>query len=181
MPCANVIVPSTLSTARLRLRRPHPADAPAVFEYASDPLVVRYVDWPAAVELGDVIRVNERACENWESGAEYSWRLTLPPDETAIGSIGCRIQGESADFGFVLHRHYWGRGYATEAARAVLDWLESLETIKRIYATCDVENAASARVLEKLGLAREATLPQYAVRPNLPGAPRRDAFLYSLP
>jgi len=174
-----VIPPTTLSTARLRLRRPQASDTAAVFEFASDPVVVQYVDWPAAVEPADTMRVTEHALQNWESGEEYSWRLTLPPDDTPIGAVGCSIDGPRADFGFVLNRQYWGRGYATEAAGAVLGWLKSLGAIERIQATCDCENAASARVLEKLGLSREATLPQYAVRPNMPGAPRRDAFLYS--
>ena len=174
-----MIAPSTLSTARLLLRRPLPADAAAVFDYASDPLVVLYMDWLASAEPADVIRATERARQKWELGEEYSWRLTLPPDDTAIGSVACRIKEQSADFGFVLDRHYWGRGYATEAAAAVLDWLKSIAVIKRIEATCDFENVASARVLEKLGLSREARLPHYAVRPNMPGAPRRDAFLYS--
>jgi len=174
-----VIVPSTLSTARLLLRRPRAADAPAVFEYASDPLVVRYMDWPASVEPEDAIRATEHARQQWESGEEYVWRLTLPPSEAPIGSVGCRIAGESADFGFVLDRRHWGHEYATEAAGAVLSWLKSLGTITRIQATCDFENAASARVLEKLGLSQEARLAKYAVRPNVPGAPRRDAFLYS--
>jgi RimJ/RimL family protein N-acetyltransferase len=93
--------------------------------------------------------------------------------------MGCRISGETADFGFVLNRRHWGHGYATEAAGAMLDWLKSLGAIGRIVATCDVENVASARVLEKLGLSRVARLPQHAVRPNMPGAPRRDAFLYA--
>ena len=174
-----VIVPLTLSTARLLLRPPQPADAAAVFDYASDPLVVRYVDWPASVEPADGIRATERALQKWELGEEYSWRLTLPPNDTPIGSVGCRVKGEAADFGFVLNRRHWGQGYATEAAGAVLDWLKPLDVITRIQATCDVENVASARVLEKLGLSRETRLPNYTVRPNMPGAPRRDAFLYS--
>ena len=174
-----MIVPATLSTTRVRLRRPEPSDAAAVFEYASDPLVVRYMDWPAAVQLADTVRATERALQHWESGEEYSWRLTLPPSDTPIGSMGCRISGEIADFGFVLNRRHWGHGYATEAAGALLDWLKSVEAIKRIVATCDVENVASARVLEKLGLSQQARLPLHAVRPNMPGAPRRDAFLYS--
>ena len=137
------------------------------------------MDWPALVEPADGIRATERAVQKWDSGEEYSWRLTLPPDDTPIGSIGCRISAEQADFGFVVSRRHWGYGYATEAAGAVLAWLKSLEAIKRIYATCDVDNVASARVLEKLGLSQMARLPQYAVRPNMAGAPRRDAFLYA--
>ena len=173
-----MIAPLTFSTARLHLRRPQHSDVAAVFEYASDPLVVQYMDWPAAVEVADTIRATDRALHNWESGEEYSWRVTLLPSDTPIGSMGCRIKGETADFGFVLHRRHWGQGYATEAAGAKLDWLKSIEAIKRIVATCDVDNAASARVLEKLGLSQMTRLAQHAVRPNMPGAPRRDAFLY---
>lgn len=97
-----MIAPSILSTSRLLLRRPLASDTDAVFAFASDPLVVRYMDWPAAVEPADVMRVAERALQQWDSGGEYSSRLTLPPDDTPIGSIGCRIVGEAADFGFVL-------------------------------------------------------------------------------
>lgn len=172
-------VPLTLSTARLQLRLPKLTDAAAVFEYASDPLVARYMDWPAAVEPADSLRATERALQKWASAEEYGWRIVVPPSDVPIGSIGCRVRGEMADFGFVLNRHYWGRGYATEAARAMLDWLRSLDVIHGFHATCDVENVASMRVLEKLGLSQVARLPAFAVRPNMPGAPTRDAWLYS--
>lgn len=150
-----------------------------MFEYTSDPAVVKYMDWPASIEVGEIVRAIERADQKWNSGEEYSWRLTVPPEDTAIGSIGCRIRGEAADFGFLLNRRHWRHGYATEATGAVLGWLRSIAAIRCIYATCDVDNVASARVLEKAGLARATRLTSYAVRPNMPGAPRRDAFLYS--
>src|SRR5262249_15961454 len=89
-----------------------------------------------------------------------------------IGSIGCRIRGDAADFGFLLNRRYWRLGYATEAAGAVLEWLKSLDVVRHIHATCDIENLSSARVLEKLGLRQAARLPGYAVRANMPGAPK---------
>jgi len=172
-------VPDTFTTPRLYLRRPQQSDAPAVFEYGSDPEVARYMDWPALVDMQDAIKATERAVRRWESGEEYAWRLTVRPNDTPVGGVACSIEGHRAGLGFVLSRHHWGKGYATEAARAVFDWLVSLETVQRIQATCDVDNRASIRVLEKLAMSREALLRRWAVRPNLPGRPVRDAFSYS--
>src|SRR5439155_22079476 len=109
----------------------------------------------------------------------YSWSLTVTPNNTAVGGVRCSIQRYRGGLGFVLSTHHWGEGYATQAARAVFDWLVSLETVQRIQATCDVDNRASIRVLEKLAMSREALLRRWAVRPNLPGRPVRDAFSYS--
>jgi [ribosomal protein S5]-alanine N-acetyltransferase len=172
-------VPDTFTTPRLYLRRPQPSDAPAVFEYGRDPEVARYMDWPALVNMQDAITATARAVRRWESGEEYGWRLTVRPNDTPVGGVACSIEGHRAGLGFVLSRHHWGKGYATEAARAVFDWLVSLETVQCIQATCDVDNQASIRVLEKLGMSRAARLPRWAVRPNLPGRPVRDAFSYS--
>jgi len=172
-------VPAELITPRLRLRRPLASDAAAIFAYASDPEVVRYMDWPRALTPADSIQANERALAAWDAGTEYTWRLTVPPDDTPIGAIACRIRERSADFGYVLNRRHWGRGYATEAAVALVEWLKSLAAIEHIVATCDVDNQASARVLAKAGLAEEARLPEHHVRPNMPGTPKRDAFRYA--
>jgi RimJ/RimL family protein N-acetyltransferase len=174
-----IAAPHDLVTARLRLRRPRLSDAEAVFAYASDRDVARFTDWPLATDVRDTISATERALADWESGSHFGWRVTIVPDDTPIGAVGCSVEDARAEFGFVIARQHWGHGYATEAGGAVLDWLKSLDGIRRIEATCDFENAASVRVLEKLGLSRQARLPQYAVRPNMPGAPRRDAFLYS--
>ena len=60
--------------------------------------------------------------------------------------------------GYVLARNYWSRGYPTEAAKVVFEWAAGLEGVYRIWATCDIENAASVRVLEKIGMSREGIL-----------------------
>ena len=86
--------------------------------------------------------------------------------------------GHRAEFGFLVKRTLWGHGYATESSRAVFEWLKSLPEVVRVQATTDVENMASVRVLEKLGMAREAVLRRWSRRPNLPGQPVRDTFLY---
>ena len=170
--------PEIFETERLILRRPQSSDAGAVFDYASDPQVTRYMDFAMHTDIGTSHEFLRRCAEDWESGAESCWLLTVKPHDLAIGTIACRLRERESDFGYILHRKHWGQGLATEAARAVVDWLWSLESIDRIWATCDTENLASARVLEKAGLAREALLPRSMVRPNI-GPEPRDTLLYS--
>jgi RimJ/RimL family protein N-acetyltransferase len=170
--------PEVIDLARLRLRRPRLSDAPAIFEYASDPDVTRYADWPISSSIASVQERLRARRDEWDSGAEFNWILTLPPDDRAIGGIACTVSGHAAEFGYLVARRFWGNGYATEAARAIVEWIFSVRPVWRLSATCDVENLASARVLEKAGLAREAILRRAIVRPNLSREPR-DALLYS--
>jgi RimJ/RimL family protein N-acetyltransferase len=99
-------------------------------------------------------------------------------DDRDIGMIGCRVRDYAADIGYVLSRKYWSLGYVTEAATAITDWAASLETVYRVWAVCDVENKASTRVLEKIGMQREGILRRYIVHPNISPEPR-DCFVYS--
>ena len=172
------MAPETFKLARLRLRRPKLSDADALLAIGSDAEVARYADWPLSTELGPQLeRLRQRAAL-WDSGAEYYWVITLLHDDRAIGAISTRVLLHTADVGYLLDRHHWGKGYATEATRAIVDWALSVPSIRRVWATCDTENAASARVLEKAGLEREGTLRRAIVRPNLSNEPR-DAFIYS--
>ena len=88
------------------------------------------------------------------------------------------MRGHTADFGYALNRQCWGRGYATEAARTVTAWALSLPGVYRVWATCDTENLASVRVLEKTGLVLEGKLRRSMVRPNLSEKPR-DTFVFA--
>src|SRR5207253_11359292 len=85
-------VPDTFTTPRLYLRRPQQSDAPAVFEYGSDPEVARYMDWPALVDMQDAIKATERAVRRWECGEEYAWRRTGRPGGAGGGvAAGCVV------------------------------------------------------------------------------------------
>lgn len=170
--------PETFELEHTRLRRPAIADAEAIFEYGSDPEVARYADWPVRTSLDELVRSLRRRPAQWESGEEYSWVITLWDADRAIGGVTCHVGTDSAEIGFLLHRRYWGQGLATEAARGVMEWLLSIPSIREIWATCDIENLASQRVLEKLGLTRQSTLHNWIVRPNISDLPR-DAYRYA--
>jgi RimJ/RimL family protein N-acetyltransferase len=95
-----------------------------------------------------------------------------------IGMIELRMHGTHADLGYGIARAYWGQGYATEAAQAVVDWSFSQPEIYRVWTVCDVDNLASVRVLEKVGMQREGILRRWLVRPTL-GPEPRDCYCYS--
>jgi [ribosomal protein S5]-alanine N-acetyltransferase len=82
------------------------------------------------------------------------------------------------DFGYVLARRYWRRGLMTEALVEVVDWAMRQDSMWRIGAVCDIENPASARVMEKAGLRREGILRRWIIHPNI-GSEPRDCFSYA--
>jgi [ribosomal protein S5]-alanine N-acetyltransferase len=77
----------------------------------------------------------------------------------------------------VLAQDAWGRGYATEALRAMVD-VARVTGVVRLYALCHTAHAASSRVLEKGGFTREATLQRYCEFPNLAPGVAADALCY---
>jgi RimJ/RimL family protein N-acetyltransferase len=89
------------------------------------------------------------------------------------------VSGEpdcNAWIGYVINPRCWGRGYATEAAREMLRFGFGELELHRIEATCDVLNAASARVLEKIGMQREGLLREHMwLRDRW-----RSSYLYSI-
>lgn len=169
--------PEKFITARLVLRRPRLADAGAIFEYASDPQVIHYMDYGPRTEVSEVVQFLEDEPVRWESG-NFSWVLTVKPEDRPIGTIACCLEDHAMSFGYLLHRQYWGNGYATEAARTIVEWAIDLPSVYRVWATCDAENLPSIKVLEKTGLICEGRLRCYLVRPNISPIPR-DALIYA--
>jgi RimJ/RimL family protein N-acetyltransferase len=104
--------------------------------------------------------------------------VTLRNDGYLIGAASCRLDGNAAGFGYCIRSDYWGRGFATEAATVIVEWIHSFSDIHRVWATCDLENFRSRRVLEKMGLTVEKKLRRHSIRPNV-SRRLRDALLYS--
>ena len=170
--------PKLIELQRVRLRQPTVEDAESIYEYGSDAAVARYADWPCRTSIEPLIESIRASAATWGKEGQYSWIVATLTENRAIGGVMCRIDGDAAEIGFLLNQRFWGRGFAGEAATAVIDWLFSLPSITRIWATCDTENAASIRVLEKLGFEREKTLDRAVVRPQISPEPR-DAYLYA--
>ena len=174
-----LVPPENIATKQLVLRRPRMSDADDIFDsYASDPEVTRYVTWRPYKDKSEVASFLHSRLARWDLGEEFSWVITTREKDRVIGMIACRVREYATDIGYVMSRNYWNRGYATEAANAIVDWASNLEFVYRVWAVCDVENKASARVREKVGMQREGILRRYIVHPNVSSEPR-DCFVYS--
>lgn len=176
-----IVMPTRLQTERLLLRPFVGADAPAVLAYAGDAEATRLMDWERHVDLADSQLFIEDVIGGWEDGGDYCWGIEDCALGCLIGAIGCQFNEHGMDIGYIVARERWGEGVATEAAQAVFDAAREIDDVYRFSATCDVDNLASARVLEKIGMTREARLARWSERPNLDDGRDgpRDVFMYA--
>lgn len=135
-------------TRRLFLRPAFPEDATAIFGFMADETTVRNLasaPWPYRLE--DARRWTNRAQDHWMP----SFVVTLP-GEGVIGSVGLGVDEDTGivQFGYCIATGHRGRGYASEAAKGVLDVARMLGH-RRITASHFVDNPASGRVLVKAG------------------------------
>lgn len=166
-------------TERLLLRPPALADAEQIFErYGQDAMVSRYMSWIPHRSVDDTVAFLTRVVNDNGDGRSYVFLIFARQSAELLGSVGGAIEKHRMQFGYCLARDAWNRGYATEAARAFVAAALEIPGLWRLQAFCDVENTASARVLEKIGLEREGTLRRYMVLPNLGDAPR-DVHCYA--
>ncbi len=170
----------TVLTERLLLRRPDWSDSQAIFDrYASDPQVTQFLTWqPHASPLETK---DHLAClfQDFKAGTRMPWAIETRSDDRLIGMIELRLDGSRAEVGYVLARDAWGQGYATEALGAVVDEALAVPSISRVWAVCNINHTASARVLAKAGMSREALLRRYSSHPNHSEGPS-DVFLYKI-
>lgn len=160
--------PAILTINRLRLRPVEAADAQAIFDtYASCEAATRFMPFERHRQLSESLDFAERCARCWQDGSAYPWAITHATSGQFIGVIEIRLSPPTADFGYIIGEAFWGKGYTTEAARAVVDWARTLPDIHRIWATCHPDNHASAAVLRKAGLSFEAELPNWESRPQL--------------
>ncbi len=155
----------TLHTARLLLRPFNESDADALFALHSNAHVLRFWDTPPWREQRAIQFI--AACQQI---AETGTGTRLAVDRGSDGAfIGwCSLTRWNADYrsasmGYCYDDAAWGHGYATEAAGALLLWAFETLDLNRVQAETDTRNAASARVLEKLGFVREGTLREDCV------------------
>jgi len=153
-------MPLPFETARLILRSFQDDDLETFIAYRSDPLVARYQGWDAPYPREKAIAFVEEM-KNKQPGRKGDWYqivVTLKPGREVIGDVAFHILSEDifqAEIAFTLARSFWGKGYATEAAGRLLDYLFGELHLQRVRAIRDAENLASAHVLERLGMRRD--------------------------
>ena len=145
-----------LETERLLLRRLNVTDIEDVFKYTSDENVSKYLLWYPHPSMDFTRRYLKYVDKKYKKNEFYDWAVTV--DGHVVGTCGFTsfdIENNAAEIGYVLRSDMWGRGLAAEAARAVITFGFELLELNRIEARLMVENAGSARVLEKCGMTFE--------------------------
>jgi [ribosomal protein S5]-alanine N-acetyltransferase len=172
--------PDTLRTARLVLRRPQLADVDAVWAYASDPRVTRYMSWATHTDRAETLAWFGGVVAGWDQGTGEMYLVCDPASGEVLGAAGChRGTAYRAVLGYVYRPEAWGRGVATEACTALVA-LARTQGYARVEAGCHADHTASARVLEKSGLVFEGILRSYLVFPNLDPVHPADLRMYGL-
>lgn len=156
-------------------------DAESIFSrYASDHDVTRLLGWPRHESLDVTHTFIEFSDAEWTRWPAGPYLVESREDGCLLGSSGFAFETASrAATGYVFAKAAWGKGYATETLRAIVEIARDVGIV-RLYALCHVEHPASWRVLEKCDFTREGVLQRHSEFPNLkPGEPC-DVLCYAL-
>jgi RimJ/RimL family protein N-acetyltransferase len=172
-----MVEPVELRTARLLLRPWRLNDAGFAYERVQDPEFGRFIlaSLPNPYLFGHAEQfVANAVLRDWANEPSFVFEL----DGRAIGDVSVRVDAQHAiaEMGWGVAREHWGKGLMTEAAGAAMRWAFDTYDLARVYARCDAENVGSWRVMEKLGMRREAHLRGH----RLLRGERRDELWYGI-
>ena len=139
-------------TTNLTLRPWKESDAKCLYHFAKNPNVGPIAGWPPHENIEDSLNIIKTVFSKKDTYA-------IVKDTIPIGCVGFLFHpdtnhwwGEGAiELGYWIAEEYWGRGYATESSKRLIQYAFDDLNVKEIYATYRIENTASKRVLEKLG------------------------------
>jgi ribosomal-protein-alanine N-acetyltransferase len=158
-----------LETARLRLRPFRAADRDAIHAIYSDPEVMRYVGHGAHRTTAETARALRGYADALRTRGYGFVAVVELSSGVLIGDAGLHPlagRGPDVELGYTLARDAWGRGYATEIGSALVAHAFEALGVPRVMAQVEPENAASRRVLEKLGMTERGVRLTYG-RPHL--------------
>ncbi len=157
-----------LETERLVLRELDSSDWSAICQFANDESINRYLSFDSMGTERGAKEYLASASSTADAQPRLSYKLgmLIKPLNTLAGSCWLDISQSdgNASIGYFIDKDHWGNGYATEMVQALLRFgFEELQ-LHRIYASCDAENPASRRILEKVGMRQEGLLKQHCLR-----------------
>lgn len=156
--------PPLLESERLLIRAFADTDATPLFTHASNPNVTRFTLWDHHTSIADTLNfVRDYARCRYLEGVPEPYAITLKadPNQEPVGAVGCfwvSVPNRTMELGYWLAEPFWGRGLTAEACRAVLGYAFASCRPERMQARVIAGNAASVRVLEKIGFHPEGLL-----------------------
>ncbi len=143
-----------IKTERLMLRPLCLSDLKTVHEYASDLENTKYMLFLPNATVKETESFLHSVEQEWQQEYPSSFEFAIVLDGVQIGAISISL-GEKlnqGEIGWILNKKYWNRGYASEAADAVLEFAKTQLHLQCVIAQCDWRNTASAKVMEKVGM-----------------------------
>ena len=150
-----------IDSERLYMRPFKDEDAESMYPYHSDPEICRYIPWNVRTmdEVKKSIEDNKSAFSLREEGDYLSLALIRKSDDQLIGQMNSMYRSkehQKAEFGYVINPVFGGQGYASEAASALITALFDSGLFHRVIANIDVRNTPSWKLVERIGMRREA-------------------------
>jgi ribosomal-protein-alanine N-acetyltransferase len=143
-----------LETPRLLLRKKVVEDAPFFFDLNSDPLVVQYTGDGAFKDLKAAEDIIKYVIGQYEKNGYGRWLVADKESGEPLGWCGLKFHEDTndTDIGYRFMQKHWGKGYATESAKACIDYGFTVLKLKRIIGNAMLANPASINVFKKLGM-----------------------------
>ena len=153
-----------LHTERLHLRKMKVSDSPSLFKIWSDSEVTKFMNIDSFTDENQAKDMIKLLDEFSLANKAIRFSIIKMESNEIIGSCGFNsldFENEKAEIGYDIARAFWGRGYASEAISALLDYAFSTLKLNRIEAKVEPENVNSVKVLQKLNFMFEGTLRRY--------------------
>jgi ribosomal-protein-alanine N-acetyltransferase len=168
-----------IRTPRLQLREFTAADLESIYAYSADPRVTRYLFFGPRDRDSTAEYLDELLASQLERPrTRFELAITKMSSDVPIGACDLSlIEANVVDLGYMLGTAHWGRGYATEVALALTKAAFADLRAERVISTVDINNQASIRVLEKIGMRWEAVYRKHRRAKNR----WWDCHLYTLP
>ena len=153
--------PTAFQTGRLWLHAARANHAPGLFaDYTGDLEASRFLPrGPHRSQAQTRAVIDAWGADRWTSNDRFAWSIIDRESDRPIGLFLLLMQGDGAEIHYGLGRGFWGQALATEAGKAVMFWVTGQSHLSTIRTTCAATHGASCRVLEKIGLVRDAFLP----------------------
>lgn len=169
-----------IETNRLIIREVNEGDFKSIHTYASKPEVTKYLPFGPNNEIDTKFFIEKvMNYKDQNPRCDYEFAVVLKENNTLIGGCGIHIASINNKEGFVgycFDNEFWGKGYGSEAANAVINFGFNKLNLHRIYGTCHPDNIGSSKVMEKAGMIKEGRLREH----KLQKGKWRDSFLYSI-
>lgn len=169
-----------IETERLIIREFNEGDFKSIHTYASKPEVTRYLPFGPNSEMDTQLfleKVMNYKLQN--PRCDYEFAVVLKKNNTLIGGCGIHVTNignKEGSIGYCFDNQFWGNGYASESANAIINFGFHKLNLHRVFGTCHPDNIGSAKVMEKVGMIKEGCLREH----KLQKGKWRDSFIYSI-